>query len=147
MKYSALLIAALILGQTQLFAQKEQSQDQIETTQTKDTIVAPSFKGGNDKFYDYVTTNFEYPTEALRRSASGTLEIQFTVEPSGDIIGVSILRGIDEAIDKEVLRLLKNMPQWNPATKNGKKVRYTVSMPLSLKVSRVRNGKSGTYEQ
>lgn len=147
MKHLALLTLAVFFGHSLLFSQEVQTQNESDTIQTQDTIVPPSFKGGNDKLYDYVITNFEYPTDALRRSASGTLELQFTVEASGDITGVSILRGIDEAVDKEILRLLKNMPRWNPATKNGKKVRYTVSMPFSLKVSRVKNGKGGAYER
>lgn len=146
MKHLLLILLTIIFSNTSLFSQ-ESSGKTVDTVQVENVIVPPSFKGGNDKLYDYITTNFEYPTESLRRSASGTLEVQFTVEASGDITGVSILRGIDEPVDKEVARLLKNMPRWNPATKNGKEVRYTVSMPLSLKVSRVKNGKSGAYEK
>lgn len=43
-------------------------------------------------------------------------------------------------VDAEVLRLLKAMPRWTPATRNGVPVRYKVSMPINIKVSRSRNG-------
>ena len=114
------------------------------TTAIADTaqirIVPPTFRGGMEALHTYIMTNFEYPEEARRKSASGTLEVQFTIEASGDVTYVSVLKGIEEDIDSEVLRLLEHMPNWNPATRNEKPVRYMVSMPLRIKVSRGKNG-------
>ena len=86
--------------------------------------------------YEYITTNFVYPEEAQKRSVNGKMEVEFTVEKSGDITYVGILKGLDYSIDEEVLRLLKAMPRWTPATKNGVPVRYKVSMPITIRASR-----------
>jgi TonB family protein len=105
-------------------------------TQTEDVITQPEFKGGIEKMYKYISDNFEYPEEAKRRSVNGKIEVEFTVEKSGDITYVGILKGLDYSIDDEVLRLLKAMPRWTPATKNGVPVRYRVSMPITIRASR-----------
>lgn len=103
-------------------------------------ITQPEYKGGINALYEYVSVNFQYPTEAAKRWISGKLEVEFTVEKSGDVTYVGILKGIDDMVDAEVLRLLKAMPRWTPATRNGVPVRYKVSMPINIKVSRSKNG-------
>ena len=114
-----------------------------ETDEKKeDVITQPEFKGGIEKMYEYIKTNFEYPAEASRRSVSGKIEVEFTVEKSGDITYVGVLKGLDYSIDEEVIRLLKAMPRWTPATKNGVPVRYKVSMPITIRASRGKSQKS-----
>lgn len=109
----------------------------VQTTkQTADVITQPEFKGGIEKMYQYISDNFQYPEEAQKRSVNGKMEVEFTVEKSGDITYVGILKGLDYSIDNEVLRLLKAMPRWTPATKNGQPVRYKVSMPITIRASR-----------
>lgn len=108
----------------------------VFTQTTEDVITQPEFKGGIEKMYEYISTNFVYPEEAQKRSVNGKMEVEFTVEKSGDITYVGILKGLDESIDEEVLRLLKAMPRWTPATKNGVPVRYKVSMPITIRASR-----------
>lgn len=112
------------------------------TTPEGDVITQPEFKGGIEKMYEYISNNFEYPEDAAKRSVNGKMEVEFTVEKSGDITYVGILKGLDYSIDEEVLRLLKAMPRWTPATKNGVPVRYKVSMPITIRASRTKNQKS-----
>lgn len=106
------------------------------TNAAGDIITQPEFKGGIEKMYEYVSRNFIYPEDAAKRSVRGKMEVEFTVEKSGDITYVGILKGLDESIDEEILRLLKAMPRWTPATKNGVPVRYKVSMPINIRASR-----------
>lgn len=115
--------------------------------QKEDVITQPEFKGGIEKMYQYIADNFQYPEDAQKRSVNGKMEVEFTVEKSGDITYVGILKGLDYSIDDEVLRLLKAMPRWTPATKNGVPVRYKVSMPITIRASRNKNQKSSTALQ
>ena len=128
-------------------ANSNSSKDTTATAQTEDVITQPEFKGGIEKMYKYISDNFEYPDEAKKRSVNGKMEVEFTVEKSGDITYVGILKGLDYSIDDEVLRLLKAMPRWTPATKNGVPVRYRVSMPITIRASRNKNQKSSTALQ
>jgi len=117
-------------------AQSEKDSVNKQTQSEKVVITQPEFKGGIEKMYEYITTNFQYPEDAKKRSVRGKMEVEFTVEKSGDITYVGILKGLDYSIDEEVLRLLKAMPRWTPATKNGEPVRYKVSMPITIRASR-----------
>lgn len=117
-------------------AQSEKDSVNKSTQSEKVVITQPEFKGGIEKMYEYITTNFQYPEDAKKRSVRGKMEVEFTVEKSGDITYVGILKGLDYSIDEEVLRLLKAMPRWTPATKNGEPVRYKVSMPITIRASR-----------
>ena len=108
-------------------------------------ITQPEFRGGMAAMRKYIDDNFVYPDDAAKRTVSGKMEVEFTIEKSGDVSYVNILKGLDYSIDEEVLRLLKAMPRLTPATKNGTQVRYKVSMPLNIRVSR--NRKSSTALQ
>lgn len=108
-------------------------------------ITQPEFRGGMAAMRKYIDDNFVYPDDAAKRTVSGKMEVEFTIEKSGDVSYVNILKGLDYSIDEEVLRLLKAMPRWIPATKNGTPVRYKISMPLNIRVSR--NRKSSTALQ
>lgn len=121
--------------------------DSKGAAQKEDVITQPEFKGGIKQMYQYISDNFEYPEDAAKRSVNGKMEVEFTVEKSGDITYVGILKGLDYSIDEEVLRLLKAMPRWTPATKNGVPVRYKVSMPITIRASRNKNLKSSTALQ
>ena len=135
MRKLALLLAVLpLIGPA--YAQTPNDSAAATVKKTADVITQPEFKGGIEKMYEYISTNFQYPEEAQRRSIKGKMEVEFTVEKSGDITYVGILKGLDESVDAEVLKLLKAMPRWIPATKNGEPVRYKVSMPINIRASR-----------
>lgn len=143
MRKLALLLALLpIFGPA--VAQTDKDSATAPVQKTADVITQPEFKGGIEKMYEYINRNFQYPEEAQRRSVKGKMEVEFTVEKSGDITYVGILKGLDEAIDQEVLKLLKAMPRWTPATKNGQPVRYKVSMPITIRASKTKNGQKSS---
>ncbi len=133
-KLTLLLALSLFFGP--VIAQTEKDSAAASVKKTADVITQPEFKGGIEKMYEYISTNFQYPEEAQRRSVKGKMEVEFTIEKSGDVTYVGILKGLDESIDAEVLKLLKAMPRWIPATKNGVPVRYKVSMPITIRASR-----------
>jgi len=151
-KLALLFVLLPLLGQAYAQSDRDSSansktdstSDTTTIAPTEDVITQPEFKGGIEKMYKYISDNFEYPDEAKKRSVNGKMEVEFTVEKSGDITYVGILKGLDYSIDDEVLRLLKAMPRWTPATKNGVPVRYRVSMPITIRASRNKNQKSST---
>ena len=133
-KLTLLLALSLFFGP--VIAQTEKDSAAASVKKTADVITQPEFKGGIEKMYEYISTNFQYPEEAQRRSVKGKMEVEFTIEKSGDVTYVGILKVLEESIDEEVLKLLKAMPRWIPATKNGVPVRYKVSMPITIRASR-----------
>ncbi len=113
---------------------------------SEDVIVPPEYDGGMEKMYQFILDNFEYPEDCEKRHVSGTIEIQFTIEKSGDISSIIVLEGLEDLVDEELVRVFKAMPLWKPATKNGIPARYTVVMPVTLKISRKRVGDKSNWQ-
>ena len=93
-------------------AQSEKDSVNKQTQSEKVVITQPEFKGGIEKMYEYITTNFQYPEDAKKRSVRGKMEVEFTVEKSGDITYVGILKGLDYSIDLEQVKELKRYYLW-----------------------------------
>lgn len=94
----------------------------------------PSFPGGEQKFLKWLSTNISYPKTTRKAKAQGLVVITFIVDESGRIIDSEVLKGIHSDADAEALRLINNMPLWEPGLEEGKpaKVRFTVPIRFSL---------------
>ncbi|MCF8303385.1 MAG: energy transducer TonB [Bacteroidales bacterium] len=90
----------------------------------------PSFPGGERARMKYLQENIEYPQMARESGIQGTVYVTFVVEKNGDVTNVEVLRGIGGGCDKEAIRVVKNMPKWNPGKQRGKPVRVQFNMPI-----------------
>lgn len=90
----------------------------------------PSFPGGEASLFDYLRKNIVYPTIARESNIQGTVFVQFVVEPDGSVSNVKVLRGIGGGCDEEAIRVVKNMPKWNPGKQRGKPVRVYFNLPI-----------------
>lgn len=106
------------------------------STQTDNTVystarveVKPEFPGGIRKFYAFVAKNYKIPSEG---GLEGTVIVVFEVEKDGSLTNIQILKDIGYGTGKEAIRVLKLSPEWKPAELNGKKVRCSYSLPITL---------------
>ncbi len=103
-------------------------------TQKKDKIVMPKFPTGQRGLQKYILDEVKFPAEARRSGIVGEVVIGFTVEANGVITGVRVVRSVSPVLDAEAIRVIKNMPDWKPGKKNGKKVRTELTIPINFKV-------------
>ena len=73
-----------------------------------------------------------YPESAKKRGIQGRVYVQFTINKNGTVQDAIIMRGVDPALDKEAIRVISTMPEWNPGTQNGKSVDSKVTMPVEF---------------
>jgi len=92
----------------------------------KKTEVPPEFVGGKDALFKYINDNIKYPDDVQR----GSVYVAFVVTKDGDVRDVRIVKGINEGCDKEALRLIKNMPSWDPGMEKGKIVSSVYGLPI-----------------
>jgi TonB family protein len=93
----------------------------------------PEFDGGGlEEFRNWVQTEVAYPDIALQNGISGTVYVNFIVDKSGVINHVEIVRGVDPSLDNEVIRVIKQSPQWKPGVQRGKNVNVTMSIPVKF---------------
>ncbi|MBK7945803.1 MAG: energy transducer TonB [Flavobacteriales bacterium] len=94
----------------------------------------PEFPGGTEALYKHLGANIRYPEQARTDKAEGTVYVVFTVKANGAIADASIKRGVHADIDAEALRVVKGMPNWKPATSDGKAVDAQMTLPIAFKL-------------
>ena len=100
-----------------------------------DLDVKPQFKGStSDAFPTWVNSQLRYPDIAKKNGIQGRVTVQFTIETNGRVTNVKVLRGVDEALDKEAVRVVSRSPRWSPGYLNGKPVRVTYVFPVIFKL-------------
>lgn len=88
------------------------------------------------KMYTYIFNNIKYPVEARRKGIQGIVIVQFTVTREGKLEDPLIRRGLGGGCDEEVLGVVKGMPDWIPAVKDGKNVASRFTLPVKFVLSR-----------
>ncbi len=73
-----------------------------------------------------------YPDMAKDAKIEGKVYLTFVVDRDGGITGVKVLRGIGGGCDEEAVRVVKNMPRWNPGKQRGKPVRVQYNLPINF---------------
>ncbi len=95
----------------------------------------PGFPGGDAARIKYLNENIKYPQMARESGIQGRVFVTFVVEKDGNVTDVRVLRGIGGGCDEEAVRVIKNMPKWNPGKQRGKSVRVQFNMPILFKLN------------
>lgn len=95
----------------------------------------PQFPGGDVAMYGYILKNYKYPVITNKNTLSGTkIIVSFTIDPLGKVTNSKIVKGINEELNTEALRVINSMPNWIPATSKGKAVSYPLTLPIQLEI-------------
>lgn len=92
----------------------------------------PAFPGGDEARVKFLVENVKYPEEARKNGISGTVFVSFIVEKDGEISNVKLLKGVDDLLDNEALRVVKMMPAYEPGMQRGKPVRVQFNLPIQF---------------
>lgn len=94
--------------------------------------VQPTFPGGMDKFYKYLSKSIRYPAMAQEQGIQGKVFLSFIIEKNGTLTDIKIERTLGYGTDEEAVRVLKGSPRWMPGIQNGKEVRVKYNIPISF---------------
>ncbi|MNK16404.1 Gram-negative bacterial tonB protein [compost metagenome] len=112
-------------------AQEEQIDNTTSTeTSAQEIRIEPEFPGGLKAFYEYL--GVEIKKNGLNKKRKGKILIQFIVERDGSINEVTVLKGIEENMDKKVCEIIARSPKWSPGTIDGVAIRASYNMPITL---------------
>lgn len=94
----------------------------------------PTFPGGNTMLIRYINDTRQYPRSAYRNRIQGRVTLSFVVNTDGTISDIYVLRGVEPSLNSEAVRIIRNMPQWNPGKVNGRcvPVRVIQTVPFRL---------------
>ena len=91
--------------------------------------------GGDMARMKFLQGYIKYPIMAKESGIQGTVYVTFVVERSGAVTDVKILRSIGGGCDEEAMRVVKNMPKWEPGKQRGNPVRVQFNMPIKFTLS------------
>lgn len=111
------------------FEDKETYSSDNNIYNTAGIEVKPDFPGGLEKFSKFISKNFKVPNE---EGLIGKIFVTFVVEKNGSLSDIKVIRDIGYGTGKEAIRVLKRSPKWNAGEMNGKKVRSSFSLPITL---------------
>jgi periplasmic protein TonB len=90
-----------------------------------------TFQGGDiNTFRTWVQENLVHPPLAVENGISGRVTVSFVVNSKGDVTNVTVMRGVDPALDKETVRVITSSPKWTPPRQGGRAVRQQFTMPV-----------------
>ncbi len=92
----------------------------------------PEYPGGEMELRKFIAQNVKYPVKAQEKGITGKVYVQFVVSERGEVVESKIVRGVDESLDNEALRVVNAMPDWTPGLQRGEKVRVYYTIPINF---------------
>lgn len=94
----------------------------------------PEFPGGMKRCMDFIQKEMRYPEEAKNAGIQGRVILQFIIEKDGTPAQPRIVRSVHPLLDKEALRIIRQMPKWTPGKQDGKPQRVLYTIPISFRL-------------
>ena len=98
-------------------------------------ITAPSFPGGLDALKEFERKNIQYPIGAKELKLEGWVIVRAMVDKQGGLSQFSVIQSSDACFNEEALRIVKSMPRFTPAMKNGSAIEHECKIPVFFKLN------------
>ena len=111
---------------------EEKTKEEKEVVPFQHAAQKPRFNGGDaNEFSKWVSENIKYPEKCRQSKIQGRVTLQFTVTETGKLADIRILRGVNEELDKEALRVISESPLWTPGKdENGEIIPISYVFPV-----------------
>lgn len=74
----------------------------------------PEFPGGRCSMINFINSTREYPQQAYENGIEGRVTCSFIVQCDGKISNIQVLRGVENSLNQEAVRVVSLMPDWTP---------------------------------
>ncbi len=102
-----------------------------KTTPVYTAELMPSFPGGADALRKFLERNLHNPRD-MEDGEQVSVKMQFVVGYDGKLQSFNLVQDGGEVFDKEVIRVLKKMPDWVPGKSNGENVSVYYVIPIKF---------------
>lgn len=90
--------------------------------------------GGQTAIVVAIQRAVKYPAMALHNGVEGKVYASFTVDATGEIIDLKIVRGLGSGLDEETLRAIRSLPRFIPGKQNGRGVSVSFTVPVTYQI-------------
>lgn len=97
--------------------------------------IMPEYKGGQKAMMSFMKSNLKYPETAAKNRIHGMVVVQVIITDSGQIKGAKIIKGVEESLNEEALRVVNLLPEtWIPGKTGDKNVNVLMNIPVSFEM-------------
>lgn len=131
-------VIATAIGQNNTLNLATASVAPYTIAQQPTTYAAPinqlaSFKGGNQAFATYLAQSIKYPILLKKMGIEGTVKVRFSLDAAGAVDAIELVESVHPMLDEIAVRAIKDMPNWQPAIRNGRSVDSHIVVPIIFK--------------
>ena len=128
------LFIVLACNESEMMAQT-QKDGYVDEDRVYDVVdQMPQFPGGHEKLKEFIEKNRRYPKSLQDQGIQGRVVVTFVVKKTGRISHAKVARGVDPALDREALRVVRKMPRWIPGKMGGKNVDVKYTIPVDFRL-------------
>ena len=97
--------------------------------------IMPSYPGGENQLRKFIESHIEYPQAAIDNNVEGTVTLAFAVDEHGNIYTPAVVsRKLGYGLEDEAVKVVKQMPKWNPGQIKGKNVKTRFTLPITYQL-------------
>jgi len=92
------------------------------------------FPGGDEALMNWLAEHIKYPAICKLLGVQGRVFVSFVIEKDGSIEEAKAIRSPHPALSEEAERVVKSMPAWIPAMQGGKPIRSRFILPIVFRM-------------
>jgi TonB family protein len=97
----------------------------------------PKFQNGDPQitFKNWVSSQIKYPEAAVKAGVQGHIILQFTVDKTGNVKNVKVMKSVHPDLDAEAVRVIESSPAWTPGKSKNKPVDVSFNFPVNFQLN------------
>lgn len=100
---------------------------------SEEVDIHPSFPGGDRELLRFVNSERRYPARAYKEGIEGRVMCSFIVGTDGSISRIEVVRGVEQSLNAEAVRVIQAMPRWQPGSIDGEPVATYCLLPIAFR--------------
>lgn len=96
--------------------------------------VQPQFPGGERGLVNFINKTREYPYDAYEAGIEGRVLCSFIINIDGSVSNITVLRGSNELLNREAVRVISEMPKWKAGKMGNKSVPVLYFLPIAFRL-------------
>jgi TonB family protein len=99
--------------------------------------------GGYLAMFEFIKKNLSYPQPAYYRRIQGTVFVRVLITETGKLEDIRLWKGLEYSCNEEALRIIRKMPDWESALREGCPVKRKMVIPVTFELPKI--SQSGYY--
>lgn len=96
---------------------------------------ANAFNSKRRAYMKHVKKNIQYPKSAAKNGIQGRVYVSFYIDKQGKVNKAEVVRGVDEILDNEAVRVVSSFDSWPIPIYKGKEINISITIPVNFSLN------------